>query len=103
MDVLNLETDDPIEKQLNCELDMKEAEVGEYTFQKIEEFGTLVNVPYDGNCGYNAVIGALQYIKRCCRENVKEFRRDIRNYVENHRDKDKFTVVNEDDLNSIFQ
>ena len=62
-----------------------------------------MDVAYDGNCGYNAVIGALKYVKKCCRENVKEFRRDIRNYVENHKGEDMFSVVTKSDLNTIFQ
>ena len=58
---------------------------------------------YDGNCGYLSFIGALKYVDKKCREDVGEFRRDIRNYVENHRSKDMFAVVGNDNLDAIFK
>ena len=101
--MLDLETEDPEEQERNCALDVSQAELGEWTFNQIADFVTIVDVAYDGNCGYNAVIGALKYVKKCCRENVKEFRRDIRNYVENHKGENMFSVVTKSDLNTIFQ
>ena len=49
------------------------------------------------------MIGALKYVKRKCREDVGEFRRDIRNYIENHKSKDMFEIVGNNDLDAIFK
>ena len=102
-DPIDVDTDDPEKIRSNGELDMRRAEQGEYEFQEIEQFGTIVDVAYDGNCGYLSFIGALKYVKKKCREDVGEFRRDIRNYVENHKNKDKFAFVRKQDLDAIFQ
>ena len=102
-DPIDVDTDDPEKIRSNGQLDMRRAEQGEYEFQEIEQFGTIVDVAYDGNCGYLSFIGALKYVKKKCREDVGEFRRDIRNYVENHKNKDKFAFVRKQDLDAIFQ
>ena len=102
-DPIDVDTDDPEKIRSNGQLDMRRAEQGEYEFQEIEQFGTIVDVAYDGNCGYLSFIGALKYVNKKCREDVGEFRRDIRNYVENHKNKDKFAFVRKHDLDAIFQ
>ena len=98
-----MDTDDPETIRRNNELDMRSAEIGEFEFENIKQFGTIVDVAYDGNCGFLSLIGALKYVKRKCREDVGEFRRDIRNYIENHKSKDMFTVVGNNDLDAIFK
>ena len=69
-------------------------------FGDIKKFGTLHDVKYDGHCGYNLVIAALKNIGKTCRENGKEFRRDIRSFVENHPK--RFVGDTDDALDDIF-
>ena len=102
-EAIDVDTDDPETIRRNNELDMRRAEIGEFEFEKIKQFGTIVDVAYDGNCGFLSFIGALKYVKRKCREDVGEFRRDIRNYIENHKSKDMFEIVGNNDLDAIFK
>ena len=88
-------------------LDLLGPDEDEIQHFSIADFGTIMEVPYDGNCGYISVIRALKDINKYCREDVKEFRRDIRNYIRNHKSKDKkadddFRFVMESDFDSIF-
>ena len=45
----------------------------------------MVNVRGDGNCGYHALMAALDYIDRKCKGTVKEVRRDIWEFAMNHK------------------
>ena len=72
---------------------------GELSFEDIKKIGTLHNVKYDGNCGYNSLILALKDIGKTCRDTVKEIRRDIRSFVENHKG---MFMIAKNDLDDVF-
>ena len=56
-DGINVENEE--ERQLHSVRIRSEAKMGEFVFQEIGEFGTLVNVAADGNCGFHALMAAL--------------------------------------------
>ena len=82
---VGIDVDNETEHQRNSETIESMAKQGEFVFQNIEDFATLVNVPPDGNCGYHALIAALDYIKKKAKKTVKEIRRDIWEFGMNHK------------------
>ena len=96
-----INVDDETNRRKEAEItDVEEVVEGEVLFQDIEEFGMLHYIQYDGHCGYNSVIAALKHIGKKCRESGKEFRRDIRSFVENHPK--RFMGATKDVLDDIF-
>ena len=96
-----INVDDETNRRKEAEItDVEEVVEGEVSFQDIEEFGMLHYIQYDGHCGYNSVIAVLKHIGKKCRESGKEFRRDIRSFVENHPK--RFMGATKDVLDDIF-
>ena len=96
-----IDIDDEEDVRRKSVLSQERAEAGELVFEQIEKFGQINNVAYDGNCGYTSVIASLKYANRCCREDVRELRRDIRDFVSNH--KEQFCLITEEDKDAIFE
>ena len=96
---VGINVDDETERRLNCGTIKSVAKQGELDFQKIEEFATLVNVTGDGNCGYRALIAALEHIKKKSKETVKEIRRDIWEFAMN---RNRYAASKEIDFERIY-
>ena len=54
----------------------------EILYKSIEEFGRKVNVKGDGSCGYHSLMAGLKSVGKKFRDNLREFRYDLRQFVE---------------------
>ena len=55
----------------------------EISYKSIEEFGRKVNVKGDGSCGYHSLMAGLKSVGKKFRDNLREFRYDLRQFAEN--------------------
>ena len=76
------------------------ARKGKFVFKRIGQFATNGDVVADGNCGYHALMVALDYIDRKCKGTVKEVRRDIWEFAMNRK---SYTLNNGTDFRRIHR
>ena len=55
----------------------------EISFKSIEKIGRKVNVKGDGSCGYHSLMAGLKSVGKKFRDNLQEFRYDLRQFAEN--------------------
>ena len=68
---------DEADRQLHCVRAWGKARKSEFIFQESGQFRTKGNVVADRNCGYHALMVALNYINRTCKETLREVRKNI--------------------------
>ena len=91
--------EDEVERLAHCVRTKSKQKKGEFVFDRIEQFGTIVNVAADGNCGYHALMAALDYNNKKCKMTVREVRRDIWEFGMNR----KYYLDQKFNLSRIFK
>ena len=88
------------DRERNSVLSIARADTCEWLCDMIEQFGTKVDVKGDRDFEYRAVMAAIKYIGRECKETVKEVRRDIWEFISNRKRYQK--SLNKEGLDRIY-